>query len=181
MSGRDTAAVEQRAELAEGLTTDLDDGRHYAGLGYQEIDGERRLVEVVWNHEIDQGGVGYPRDDFTDREDSQEHRALAVEKVGEPDEPAEQTTLVPDGGSQTAGTYRCPGCQDVDVPLNGITCAECGTTVEALQNDATSRPPITREHLHGATIWAYGAGGAHVKPWVHSHQFSRFGGGSRGE
>ncbi len=83
-------------------------------------------------------------------------------------------------GRQTAGTYRCPGCEEVDVPLNGINCAECGTTVEPLQSETTS-PPITREHLHGATIWAYGGGEASVKPWVHSHQFSRFGGGSGAE
>jgi len=142
-NGAETAAVEQRAELAEELTADLDDGRHYAGLGYREIDGERRLVEVVWNHEIDQGGVGYPRDDFTDLEDSQEHRALAVEKVGEPDDPTEQTRLFPDGG---------------------------------LDTDETSRRSIAREHLYGATVWAYAAGGASVQTWDHGQYFSKFGG-----
>jgi len=38
---------------------------------------------------------------------------------------------------------------------------------------------IAREHLYGATIWAYGAGGARVRPWVHSDHFSRFNGVDR--
>ncbi len=90
----------------------------------------------------------------------------------------EQTTLVPDGGSQTAGTFRCPACGEVDVPLDGINCAECGTTVEPLQSETTS-PPITREHLYGATIWAYGKGGASVQTWDHGQYFSKFRGERR--
>jgi len=33
---------------------------------------------------------------------------------------------------------------------------------------------IEREHLHGATIWAFGDGGAVVKPWDTQQHFSRF-------
>lgn len=103
MSDRQNAVVSQRADLAEDLTSDLEDGRHYTGLGYREIEGERRLVEVVWNHEIDNGGVGYPQDDFSDRGDSERHRDLAVEKVGEPSTRHRQTTLLSDGGTPNAG------------------------------------------------------------------------------
>ncbi|EJN61580.1 hypothetical protein HSB1_06210 [Halogranum salarium B-1] len=37
---------------------------------------------------------------------------------------------------------------------------------------------ISREHLFGATVWAYGAGAASVVPWTHRDHFSRFGGES---
>jgi len=33
---------------------------------------------------------------------------------------------------------------------------------------------IAREHLLGATVWAYGGGGASVKPWTRRDDFSRF-------
>ncbi|WP_424001220.1 hypothetical protein ACOZ4I_15775 [Haloarcula salina] len=33
---------------------------------------------------------------------------------------------------------------------------------------------ITRVHLLGATVWAYGSGGASVKPWTSRDHFSRF-------
>ncbi|WP_435099518.1 hypothetical protein [Halarchaeum sp. P4] len=33
---------------------------------------------------------------------------------------------------------------------------------------------IAREHLLGATVWAYGAGGARVRPWIRRDQFSGF-------
>lgn len=94
-------AVEQRAELAAEILDGLDDGRHYTGLGYVEIDGETSIIEVVWNHEPDHGGVGYPRDGFTDREESERHRQLAAEKVGEPtadEPPTKQTQLATDDG-----------------------------------------------------------------------------------
>jgi hypothetical protein len=38
------------------------------------------------------------------------------------------------------------------------------------------RRSIAREHLLGATVWAYGGGGARVRPWTQCEQFSRFGG-----
>ncbi|WP_255410232.1 MULTISPECIES: hypothetical protein [unclassified Haloarcula] len=33
---------------------------------------------------------------------------------------------------------------------------------------------ITREHLLGATVWAYSSGGVSVKPWTRREHFSRF-------
>ncbi|WP_255491944.1 hypothetical protein [Haloarcula sp. JP-L23] len=33
---------------------------------------------------------------------------------------------------------------------------------------------IAREHLLGATVWAYGGGTAIVKPWTSRDHFSRF-------
>jgi len=98
-SDKHTAAVERRADLADELTSGLDDGRHYTGFGYREIDGERRMVKVIWNHEIDNGGVGYPHDEFTDRGESEQHRALAIAKVGKPSPGHRQSTLVADGGA----------------------------------------------------------------------------------
>lgn len=38
----------------------------------------------------------------------------------------------------------------------------------------SGRASIAREHVLGATIWAYGGGGASVKPWTRSDDFSRF-------
>lgn len=38
----------------------------------------------------------------------------------------------------------------------------------------SGRSPISREHLFGATVWAYGAGSVSVRPWTHSEHFSRF-------
>ncbi|WP_264476816.1 hypothetical protein [Salarchaeum japonicum] len=32
---------------------------------------------------------------------------------------------------------------------------------------------IAREHVLGATIWAYGAGGVNVRAWTHHRRFSR--------
>ncbi|WP_373190013.1 hypothetical protein [Halolamina sp.] len=46
---------------------------------------------------------------------------------------------------------------------------------------SSGRRSIAREHLYGATVWAYGGGAARVRPWDHPHQFSRFGGGSGAE
>lgn len=40
---------------------------------------------------------------------------------------------------------------------------------------------IGREHLYGATVWAFGGGGVTVRPWNHSQYFSKFGGGSGAE
>ncbi|WP_435359316.1 hypothetical protein [Haloarchaeobius sp. DFWS5] len=37
-----------------------------------------------------------------------------------------------------------------------------------------SRCAIAREHLLGATVWAYGAGAAVVRPWTRREDFSRF-------
>ncbi|WP_155119954.1 hypothetical protein [Haloarcula rubripromontorii] len=33
---------------------------------------------------------------------------------------------------------------------------------------------IAREHLLGATVWAYGGGSASVKPWTRREHFSQF-------
>lgn len=33
---------------------------------------------------------------------------------------------------------------------------------------------IARMHVLGATVWAYGAGGARVRPWISSGDLSRF-------
>ncbi|MFC6785425.1 hypothetical protein ACFQFH_05710 [Halobaculum halobium] len=33
---------------------------------------------------------------------------------------------------------------------------------------------ISRLHLLGATVWAYGGGDARVVPWTRSEHFSRF-------
>jgi len=33
---------------------------------------------------------------------------------------------------------------------------------------------IAREHLLGATVWAYGGGAARVQPWESPEHFSRF-------
>lgn len=38
----------------------------------------------------------------------------------------------------------------------------------------SARASIARIHLLGATVWAYGAGGARVKPWTRREDFSRF-------
>ncbi|WP_435358435.1 hypothetical protein [Haloarchaeobius sp. DFWS5] len=38
----------------------------------------------------------------------------------------------------------------------------------------TSRCTIAREHLLGATVWAYGAGAATVQAWTQREDFSRF-------
>ncbi len=37
-----------------------------------------------------------------------------------------------------------------------------------------TRTAIARIHVLGATIWAFGGGGARVKPWTRSKDFSRF-------
>lgn len=37
-----------------------------------------------------------------------------------------------------------------------------------------SRRAIAREHILGATIWAYGGGAATVHPWTRREHFSRF-------
>ncbi len=44
------------------------------------------------------------------------------------------------------------------------------------QTDDTSRRSIAREHLYGATVWAYGNGGASVQTWDHGQYFSKLGG-----
>ncbi|WP_373190063.1 hypothetical protein [Halolamina sp.] len=38
---------------------------------------------------------------------------------------------------------------------------------------------IAREHLLGATVWAFGGGGASVDPWDSPQHFGRFGGVGR--
>jgi len=38
---------------------------------------------------------------------------------------------------------------------------------------------IAREHLHGATIWAFGGGGVAVNPWDKPQHYSRFRGGEQ--
>lgn len=35
------------------------------------------------------------------------------------------------------------------------------------------RTAIAREHLLGATVWAYGGGAARVRPWTQTRQFSK--------
>ncbi|MFC7069476.1 hypothetical protein ACFQL9_07480 [Halobaculum lipolyticum] len=37
---------------------------------------------------------------------------------------------------------------------------------------------ICREHVHGATVWAYGAGAARVVSWDRPPHLSRFRGGA---
>lgn len=44
-----------------------------------------------------------------------------------------------------------------------------------MREDGSHRS-IAREHLLGATVWAFGAGGARVRSWTQREQFSRFGG-----
>jgi len=35
------------------------------------------------------------------------------------------------------------------------------------------RRSIAREHLHGATVWAYGRGAARVVAWTHREHFGK--------
>ena len=35
------------------------------------------------------------------------------------------------------------------------------------------RTSIAREHLFGATVWAYGGGAARVRPWTQTRQLSK--------
>lgn len=37
---------------------------------------------------------------------------------------------------------------------------------EVTESVDRSRTAIAREHLLGATVWAYGGGGARVRPWT---------------
>ncbi len=41
--------------------------------------------------------------------------------------------------------------------------------------EAVPHAPIAREHLLGATIWAYGGGAARVRPWTSSHDVRMLG------
>jgi len=43
----------------------------------------------------------------------------------------------------------------------------------ANDDDRGAGRAIAREHLLGATVWAYGRGGASVRPWTQRHQFTR--------
>ncbi|OYR85547.1 hypothetical protein DJ84_02365 [Halorubrum ezzemoulense] len=140
MSEEVTEGLERRAELAAEITAGLDDGRHYTTLSFREIGGDLRVVEVAWNHDPDYGGAGYARDDFSGRDESERHRELAIEEVGEPDTDkpsSRQTQLITDGGPENE--------------------------TEPVDRDRAS---ITREHLLGATVWAYGGGAARVRPWT---------------
>jgi|GEM_PF-2932905 len=40
-------------------------------------------------------------------------------------------------------------------------------------DDRETSCAIAREHLLGATVWAFGGGGAGVRPWTQRHQFTR--------
>lgn len=42
--------------------------------------------------------------------------------------------------------------------------------------EGTDRVSIAREHLFGATVWAYGGGAARVRPWDRRREFSKLAG-----
>jgi ribosomal protein L37E len=45
-------------------------------------------------------------------------------------------------------------------------CVKCGVNRWESQSENRERTPIAREHLLGATVWAYGGGGVDIKPWT---------------
>lgn len=51
---------------------------------------------------------------------------------------------------------------------------DAGETVLSDGGQDDDARSIAREHLLGATIWAYGGGSVSVKPWVYPSNLSRF-------